>query len=273
MNIKKVKAAYFTGTGTTEKIVTFISQEIARQLNIKLDILDFSLPSARIKPLVFTEEDLVIFGTFVVAGRVPNVLLPFFRTIQGNGGYSVPIVLYGNRSYDDALIELRDILSAGKLHTIAAAAFIGEHSFSESIANGRPDLQDIDTARKFANKIVQRISAQEERLDPVQISGTAFPYRDYYKPLNISGEPVRFLKAKPVTNDSCTDCKLCADICPMGSIDRVNVKNVTGLCIKCCACIKKCPANAKHFVNEDFLSHKAFLEKKHTARNEPELFL
>lgn len=273
MDIKKVHAVYFTGTGTTKKIVTAISEEIARLLQAKLEISDFSLPSQRIKAFDFSQEELVVFGTFVVAGRVPNVILPFLNTIKGKQTNALPIVLYGNRSYDDALIELHDILKARGLRSIAAAAFIGEHSFSDTLAKNRPDIEDMNIAKAFAYNVVQKICSANQSIGPIEIPGRPFPYRKYYQPLNIDGEPVNFLKAKPVTDASCIDCKLCADICPMGSIDRRDVQNITGICIKCCACIKKCPAQAKHFVNEDFLSHKAFLEKNCTHRRAPEYFL
>lgn len=273
MDIKKVRSVYFTGTGTTKEIVSAISLEIAELMNADLGISDFSLPSARTKPLIFAKDELAVFGTFVVAGRVPNVLLPFLNTLQGNGGSAVPIVLYGNRNYDDALVELNDILTARKLHAVAAAAFIGEHSFSNILAANRPDAQDLNIAKEFAKKIVQKLYSSPQETHPLQIPGIPFPYRNYYQPLNISGEPVRFLKAKPETNAFCIDCKLCADICPMGSIDRLNVQSIPGICIKCCACIKKCPAQAKHFFDEDFLSHKASLEETYTTRKEPELFL
>ena len=51
----------------------------------------------------------------------------------------MPVVLFGNRNYDDALIELRDLLQADGFGCIAAGAFVGEHSFSRTLGAGRPD--------------------------------------------------------------------------------------------------------------------------------------
>ena len=92
----------------------------------------------------------------VIAGRVPNVLLKFLDTLQGGGALAVPVVLYGNRNFDDALIELRNILQDRGFYAIGAAAFIGEHSFSRILAAGRPDSSDLELsriARKLAGKI------------------------------------------------------------------------------------------------------------------------
>ena len=53
------------------------------------------------------------------------------------------------------------------------------------------------------------------------------------------------------------------------AISEENVSKVTGVCIKCQACIKICPAHAKYFVDEAFLSHVEMLENTYTERKEP----
>ena len=111
MELKKVWAMYFSPTGGTEKAVKTTAQAVAEKLNLPLEIYDFTLPQGREKDAVFGEGDLVVCGTPVIAGRVPNVLLPYLtEKVKGNGAYAVPVVSFGNRNYDDALIELRNIL-------------------------------------------------------------------------------------------------------------------------------------------------------------------
>ena len=56
----------------------------------------------------------------VYAGRIPNLLLlKYLTSVKGNDALAVPIVLFGNRNYDDALIELRDILYCVKTPTVS----------------------------------------------------------------------------------------------------------------------------------------------------------
>lgn len=45
--IKKVWGMYFTGTGTTEKIVTQIGKKIGEKLGVEYESYNFSLPKAR----------------------------------------------------------------------------------------------------------------------------------------------------------------------------------------------------------------------------------
>jgi hypothetical protein len=270
---KKVNAMYFSATGTTEKIVTGIANKISENISKKVTInnIDFTLPEARKNVISFTEEDLVIIGVPVFAGRVPNVLLKYLNTIAGHGALAISVVVYGNRNYDDALIELKDILELNGFKVIAGGAFIGEHSFSKTLAQNRPDEQDMTIVSDFARQIYKKITTQD-KIQNIVVTGNK-PYRDYYKPKDKKGDPVDIRKVVPKTNSDCNDCKLCASVCPMGSINAENVSKVIGICIKCCACIKKCSAQAKYFDDENYLRHKSELEIAYTYRREPELFI
>ena len=109
---KKVYGMFFTGTGTTEKMVTYIAKELAKELGCDYEPYDFTLPAVRKTVKEYTADDIVVLGTPVIAGRVPNLLLKYLDTVVGNGAYGIPVVLYGNRNFDDALIELRNIMEA-----------------------------------------------------------------------------------------------------------------------------------------------------------------
>ena len=271
---KKVWSMFFSPTGTTEKVTTAIARKISSVLDTDIEIYDFTLPGAREKEKSFGPDAIVVFGVPTYAGRVPNVLLKYLATVKGEGALAVPVVLYGNRNFDDSLIELRNILETNGFHTVAAGAFIGEHSFSKVLAAGRPDEKDMAIALDFAEKAAEKIKnvGDPAALAPVAVKGED-PIRTYYQPRDRQGNPVNILKVKPLTNDSCTDCKLCADVCPMGSISRSNVREYTGICIKCGACVKKCPMGAKYYEDEGYLYHKTELELGYERRAEPEYFL
>jgi len=269
----KINTLYFSATGTTQKIINEIANVISKCTNVNEPInnIDFTLPKARKEPVSFTDEDIVITGVPVIAGRVPNILLNYLKTIKGNGALSIVVVVYGNRNYDDALIELKDILELDGFKVIAGGAFIGEHSFSNILAKNRPDEKDMERVNDFAVKIYDKIKNQNE-IYPVEVSGNK-PYRDYYKPKDKSGNAVDIRKVTPKTNLNCSNCKLCAKVCPMGSIDFEDVSKLNGICIKCCACIKKCPSQAKYFDDVNFSNHKYELEIQYCNRQEPELFI
>ena len=262
MKLEKIWAVYFSGTGTTRRTVERIAGGIASRLNLPAESVDFSRPAVRQETLRFGEKDLVVFGTPVYAGRVPNVLLPFLRErIMGGGALAVPVVLFGNRNYDDALIELRNILAADGMHPIAAGAFVGEHSFSRVLGANRPNAEDEALMDEFAARVAELAAG----LDAAPVKSVAVrgkePLRPYYTPRDRAGNPINILKVKPKTDMSrCGGCGLCADLCPMGSIDPADVSAVRGICIKCCACVKGCPSGAKYFDDAGYLYHQHELE-------------
>ena len=225
MRIKKVWAVYFSGTGTTEKTVRRIAAGMAQALDAELAVYDFTTPAARQRELRFGAEELAVLGVPVYAGRVPNVLLPYLtKQLHGGGALAVPVVLFGNRNFDDGLIELRNILT-------------------------------------------------EDGFMPVAVWGET-PIRPYYTPRDRHGNPINILKVKPKTDmDRCGGCGLCAARCPMGSIDPADVSQVTGICIKCCACVKGCPAEAKYFDDAGYLYHKSELEEVYARPAANEVFL
>jgi len=269
-----INAMYFSATDTTKKVVSGIAKKILENIDRKKTInnIDFTMPGVRIKPVSFSEEDVVIIGVPVYAGRVPNVLLKYLNSITGNGALAIPVVVYGNRNYDDALIELKDILEFDGFKVIAGGAFIGEHSFSTTLAKNRPDEKDIAIVDDFANQIHRKIATQEETQTVVFVNGNQ-PYRKHYMPKNKDGRSVDIRKVAPKTNSNCIDCKLCVNVCPMGSIDAEDVSKLNGICIKCGACIKKCPSQAKYYDDKDYLRHKQELEIEFSFRREPELFI
>lgn len=274
MEIKQVKGLYFSGTGTTEKVVRRITTELARRLGAQQTVFDFTTPAKREEEQVFEAGTLVVVGVPVYAGRVPNVLLPYLKSkLRGTGALAIPVVLYGNRNFDDGLIELRNILEEDGLRTVAAAAFIGEHSFSRTLAAGRPDDRDMALAAEFACRAAERVAALPALPgEPVAVRGET-PVRPYYTPRDRQGNPVNILKVKPKTDlEKCDQCGLCARLCPMGSISFENASKIEGICIKCCACVKKCPKGAKYYDDAGYLYHQHELEEGFARRAEPELF-
>lgn len=269
MKLSKVWAVWFSATGTTEKVVTTIAEDIAAKLQLPWESISFNTPAQRKNELHFGAEDLVVIGVPVYAGRVPNLILPYVRDcIHADGALAVPVVLYGNRNFDDGLMELRNVTRDNGFHPIAAGAFVGEHSFSTILGAGRPDADDMALAHELAQKAAEKAQTLTEvPTQAVDVEGCD-PIRPYYTPRDRHGEPITtFLKAKPVTDmDKCGKCGLCAQLCPMGSIDPNDVSVVAGKCIKCCACVKKCPTGAKYFTDEGYLYHQHELEDVYGVR-------
>lgn len=250
-------AVSFSPTLTTKKIVTRIAASLAKKTDSEFREMNYTSPALRKEGLSFSAEDLVVFGMPVYAGRVPNLIAKDLLRISGGGAKCIPVVLYGNRAFDDALMELRDLLIKSGMKPIAAGAFVGEHSFSHTLGAGRPDDSDLALCDELAERALLRCSDPPETLD---VPGTPFPYSGYYQPRRSDGTPIDIRKVKPKTNRNCTACGLCAEICPMGAISAADPSLIEGICIKCGACMKRCPNGAKYIDDPGYLAHKQDLE-------------
>ncbi len=134
--VKRIVGMYFSPTGTTEKIVQELVEILAIKFECKKSYVDFTLPDVREKIQTFDKEDLVVFGTPVYAGRVPNVLLKYIHTVQGGGALAVPVVLFGNRNYDDALAELQALLAEDGFYRLLQVPLLENTLFQKYLEQG-----------------------------------------------------------------------------------------------------------------------------------------
>ena len=117
MNISQVYAVYFSATGNTRKVTTTLANALAVSFDVPLEVRDFTLPAAREEAYEFAAGDLVVFGMPTYAGKLPNKLLEFVKSgFHGNGALAVPVVTFGNRSFDNSLAELCACLELSLIH-------------------------------------------------------------------------------------------------------------------------------------------------------------
>lgn len=272
MELKKVWAVYYSATGTTARVVRTAAEALAEKLDLPMEERSFTRPGERTETLAFTAADLVVVGSPTYAGKLPNKILPDFREkLRGDGTPAVPVVLFGNRAFDNSLAELRAVLEADGFRPIAAGAFVGRHAFTDELAYGRPGWSDLAEIRSFAERVAEKVQAGGTP-ESVQVPGD--PAALYYVPKGLDGEPVKFLKAKPKTDPSrCNQCGACVRACPMGAIDPRDASQVPGTCIKCQSCVRRCTRGAKYFDDPAFLSHVAMLEKNFREPKENRVFL
>lgn len=242
----KVYSVFFSPTGSSKRITEHFSCALAKSLGTEQDFIDLTRPENRGKAHEFSECDIVVAAFPVYGGRVPPVCRPSFELLKGSG-FAVPLAVYGNRHYDDALLEMGDLLSENGFNVTAGAALIAEHSMTSLVGTGRPNSDDLNEISDFAEKCAGKIKDGAD-------TSPVFPGNNPYKELK-GGSPVY-----PITNDSCVKCGACASVCPMGIIASDGTVKGEG-CIKCAACVKTCPVSAKSFTDEGALKIKAFLEQ------------
>jgi ferredoxin len=252
MNIKNINLIYFSPTYTTKKV----AYAIAKGTGLKINEYDITHIHKAPKAPFFQRDELVLIGLPVYSGRIPVVVLEYIKELSGQGAPCILLGVYGNRHYDDYFAELADILSQRDFAPVAVAAFLGEHSFTDKVAKGRPNTDDLKIAQQFGRDILNKlnISTDNYLLNKEDIPGNR-PYRPYNK--NNAPTPAY----APAVDDACTNCRLCAEICPTEAIDFNDIRQINAQeCIRCCACVRACPVEAIRFTQEEFYQAKRFLE-------------
>ena len=265
MEKKELTLLYFSPTNTTRTVLEAIAKGIGGNIST---VIDITRPENRSKPITNLATGPVLMGAPVYGGRLPKDAADCFKRIRSNGNPVILTVLYGNREYEDALLELKDIAVECGFLPVAAAAFIGEHSFSSKkypIAQNRPDSGDLETAFLFGKRIADLLENNEklENIAPVQTPGN-FPYQD--------GMAIGAFPFIDVTND-CDECGSCISACPKEAIDETdNYSTINEKCIFCCACNKACPQEARVLKESPILETTKWLYKNCSKRKNPELF-
>ena len=273
MKIDRVKLVYFSPTGSTRMIM----EEIADGIQVQVERIDLTRPEARTRDFEEFGGELTILGAPVYAGRIPVEAIRRLRRLKGHNTPAVTIVVYGNRAYEDALIELTDLVSELGFKPIAGGAFVAEHSFSTPevpIAEGCPDSSDLKKAREFGAKIKEKLQAAKSVGDipPVTVPGIR-PYREEFRKsraVKPGTEP-----AAPITKEElCTRCGKCVEVCPNAAITiGSTVETQRQACIRCYACIKNCQTGARVMVHPFFAREAKWLHDDFPERKEPETFL
>lgn len=241
----------FSPTGGTEKVAHILGGH-GNENTVKIDLSDAKTDFTK---CVIDKEDRVLIAVPSFGGRAPSVAIERLKKIAGNGAKCTPVCVYGNRAYEDTLVEMEDAAKESGFQVVAAVAAVAEHSIMPQYAAGRPDASDKKQLEQFAEQIAGKTEAV-----------VSIPGNRPYKKAGGAG-----LVPKP-TKD-CVKCGMCAEGCPVQAIDSTSFAADSKKCIACMRCVKQCPHQARK-VNNAMVSIAAMAIKKAcSVRKENELFL
>lgn len=252
----KIYEIYFSPTGGTKKVADILAKGLQGEI-VPVDLTDCRL---QFQSVTFTKEDIAIIAVPSYGGRIPSVMSERISMLEGRNIRTVLVCVYGNRAYEDTLLELKDSAEKSGFHVIAAVAAIAEHSIARRFAPGRPDMQDESLLYEFAEHIRKK----------VHVGNTSTPEIPGNRPYKKAGGT----GIVPKPTKGCTRCMVCAKECPVQAIDHKNPKIVDKKrCISCMRCITVCPHSDRR-INPVMLSAvEIALKKVCSERKDCELFI
>ncbi len=230
ISFEKINLFYFSATGTTKRIISAISQTFNECPQACCNLLDECIGD-----IPLTASDLAVIAVPVYSGRVPQVVLKGLNALKGNNTPVILIAVYGNRAFEDALVELHDIVVDRGFTVISAAAFIAQHAIFPKVATGRPNAEDLELLKEFVRNSIEQVDLSAET--SIDILGNR-PYR-----------AIKNVPLAPRTNTfSCNMCWQCVKKCPTEAITpQYKCPTDKSSCIACGLCISVCPKKARSF--------------------------
>ncbi len=252
MNFIKI---IFSPTGGTQKAADAITRDWG-----SVTTVDLSDPNADLEKFSVAAGDAVLIAMPSFGGLAPQIALERLRKIRGNGAGCALAVVYGNRAYEDTLVQMANAAQKSGFRVVAAVSAVAEHSIVRRYGAGRPNDDDVDRLADFGTQILRKIlngDTSEPRLpgkNPRKKGGGTLP--------------------TPRVNASCTACGLCAKRCPVSAIDPRNLRKTDRKkCICCMRCVAMCPRRARS-INGLFMFLAAMaLKKACSVPKENELFI
>ncbi len=251
----KYVAITFSPTGGTKKAADAVTRNWPSVESVDLTDTGTDFGKCRLHA-----GDLALIAMPSYGGLAPKPALERLAKIRGNGAGCILVCVYGNRAYEDTLVQMEDTAKKCGFQVVAAISAVAEHSIMHQYASGRPDTNDQAQLAGFGEKI----------LDKWQKGDKGKPSIPGNRPYKKSGGPGLVPKA----GKSCTACGLCAKQCPVQAISHQNPKSTDSKkCISCMRCVSLCPQKARS-VNKMMVSAAAMTIKKAcSVSKQNELFI
>ncbi len=217
-----------------------MARELASQMGAVVHEVNLTIPNKIAFSQGLVQRMLWYSALLSTTADYTSVL---WNVLQDSKGAQTPCIVsvtYGNRHYDDALLEMYDLVKENGFLPFAAAALVAQHTFGD-IQRGRPNEKDLKENREFAVRATKTIKGKRVFLKK-------------YRETNLTKKGRRRLFCS-ANKGKLHWLRFVCRKCPQQAICAADGYSIDPTrCISCFACIKYCPVNAKCMETPEYLA-------------------
>lgn len=215
--MKKLHLIYFSPGGTTKTTVNAIP-------NVEIIEYDMLKAENRNKKLCFSKSDTVILG-IMTATKLFGLPQEISNCLKGDQTPLIGVVLLGNGYFANSLKLMQKEVGKRGFKMATGGAFIGQHTYSDKIAHGRPDAKDVTIQRGFGENIYKKFTLNRDSnlSTPLTTDWPSEGVASTAKCALVMGLPGSGCSLpaswcdKEIL-DTCVQCRSCEQICPTKAI-------------------------------------------------------
>jgi flavodoxin/ferredoxin len=241
-----INVIYFSQTGNTRKVAEAIAEAFTAKGNSVRTV-----SYKKVKQTDFTEADLIGVGAPCFESQAPSNVREYLWDLPKLSEKKTFVYATSGGGPGRVLYDLAKPLMKKGAEVVGGFLCRGTCFYPVPCLKGRfpkrPDKEDLKTAKKFANSLLDHISSGASGSMQESRSGTLTHGVGFYHIVGamMNDAIVRMLMPKPrVDKGKCTECKWCVAECPTKSMSLDPKPNIAKTCYRCYRCVNGCPEDA-----------------------------
>ncbi|MGM0418883.1 MAG: EFR1 family ferrodoxin [Thermodesulfobacteriota bacterium] len=272
---KNAVIAYISPAGSTRESALTLKKELESK-GIEVSLFEVGRKNSfkPVKKALEKENTLFFIGSPVYVNRMLPHIPELIEFIENKKNIPViPFVTWGCVTSGIALYDAGKKLTENNFIFSGALKIPAPHSMTwqskEVIGDGHPDSEDKKIIKEFVEKLLSGLEngdIPKKQLKPEDVQHQPEETKLEMEKSSLAAAK-NHMPEKMISEKLCTQCGICAELCPVEAIELDPYPVFKENCITCFKCVKECPEDAI-LCDASLMGDR--IKKKQESFNEPE---